>query len=271
MARSKKWWWGLPLLALLWLAVNWIKTPEVEQDLRTRVESASDGAAMVVAGRDVTLPNATKPAHDAADQTYGVRQVIDSQGSQPVTPVDGSSERPPGPAPAMPSPAVPEPASAPEPASPPTTTPADEPQANQPGSTGSLDAKACEQQFAAALSQYKVRFGTAQDILSADSKAALDALVATARACPDEQIEVDGYTDNTGQADFNLALSTRRAEAVVAYLAQHGVSPEHLKAVGFGESHPVAANDTPEGQAENRRIEMKVMDDSAATPPTDAK
>ncbi len=257
MARSKKWWWGLPLLALLWLAAVWIKTPEVEQDLRTRVGSAIDSAPIVVDGRDVTLPNSMKQARDAADQTYGVRQVIDTPGNQPVTHTDSSTERPPEVIPPAPPPA--------------TTTVVDEPQPNQQGATGSLDAKACEQQFAAALNQYKVRFDTAQDILSPASQTALDALVATARQCPDGQLEVDGYSDNTGKAAFNLALSTRRAEAVVTYLAQHGVTAEHLKAVGFGEANPVASNDTPEGQAQNRRIEIKVTDDSAVTAPTDAK
>ncbi|WP_040069447.1 OmpA family protein [Pseudomonas batumici] len=261
MARSKNWWWGLPLLALLWLAAIWITTPEVEQDLRTRVGSATDSAPIVVAGRDVTLPNSIKQARDAADQTQGVRQVIDTLGDQPVTQADNTIGHPPEVVP-------PEPSLEPSPA---PTIAADEPQAIQQSSTGSLDPKACEQQFAAALNQYKVQFDTARDILSAASKTALDALVATARQCPDEQIEVDGYSDNTGKAAFNLALSTRRAEAVVRYLAQHGVTPEHLKAVGFGEANPVASNDTPEGQAQNRRIEVKVTDDSHVTPSTDAK
>ena len=253
MARSKTWWWGLPLLALLWLAAIWITTPEVEQDLRTRVGSAIDSAPVAVAGRDVTLPDATSKTRDTADQTYGVRQVIAT--SLPVTPAESNSV-PPEVAPPAPPPA-------------PAANVVDEPQVTQPGSA--VDAKVCEQRFAAALNQYKVLFDTAQDILSPASQTALDALVATARQCPDEQLEVDGYTDNTGKAAFNLALSTRRAEAVVSYLAQHGVTPEHLKAAGFGEANPVAPNDTLQGQAQNRRIEIKVTDDNPVIAPTDAK
>ncbi|MBV6751705.1 OmpA family protein [Pseudomonas chlororaphis] len=265
MARSKKWWWGLPLLALLWLAALWITTPEVEQDLQTRVGSAIDTAPVAVAGRDVTLPNATSKIRDTADQTYGVRQVIGTLGDQPMTPADSDVGSPPEVVPSAP-------ASMPAPVAPPTPA-VDESQANSQGSAGAADAKAkdCEQQFAAALNQYKVLFDTAQDILSPASKTALDALVATARQCPDEQFEVDGYTDNTGNAAFNLGLSKRRAEAVATYLAKHGVTPQHLKAAGFGEADPVASNDTPEGQAQNRRIEIKVSDDNAVTAPTDAK
>ena len=107
--------------------------------------------------------------------------------------------------------------------------------------------------------------------MSPASQTALDALVTTAKQCPDEQFEVDGYTDNTGNAAFNLGLSKRRAEAVVTYLAKHGVTAQHLKAAGFGEADPVASNDTPQGQAQNRRIEIKVSDDNAVTAPTDAK
>lgn len=257
MARSKKWWWGLPLLALLWLAALWITTPEVEQDLQTRVGSAIDSAPVAVAGRDVTLPNATSKTRDTAGQTYGVRQVIGTLGDEPATPPGSDAGSPPEVVP--PAPAAP------------TTGVVEEPQANAQNSTGVIDAKACEQQFDAALNQYKVLFDTAQDILSPASQTALDALVTTAKQCPDEQFEVDGYTDNTGNAAFNLGLSKRRAEAVVTYLAKHGVTAQHLKAAGFGEADPVASNDTPEGQAQNRRIEIKVSDDNAVTAPTDAK
>ncbi|NWA28022.1 OmpA family protein [Pseudomonas gingeri] len=257
MARSEKWWWGLPLLAVLWLAAFWITTPEVEQDLQTRVGSAIDSASVAVAGRDVTLPNATSNIRDTATQTYGVRQVVGTLGDLPVAPADKEMGSPPEVVP-------------PVPAVPPTSA-VDASPAPPQSSTAVVDAKACEQQFATALNQYKVLFDTAQDILSPASQTALDALVATAKQCPDEQIEVDGYTDNTGNSAFNLGLSKRRAEAVASYLAKHGVTPEHLKAAGFGEANPVAPNDTPQGQAQNRRIEIKVTDDQAMTAPTDAK
>ena len=76
-----------------------------------------------------------------------------------------------------------------------------------------------------------------------------------------------GYTDNTpvgpelqrhGIPD-NLVLSTRRAAAVVTFLVSQGVNPNIISAKGFGDTHPVASNDTPEGRAKNRRIEITVQ------------
>ena len=81
------------------------------------------------------------------------------------------------------------------------------------------------------------------------------------------KIVVWGYTDNTpvgrelqrqGIPD-NLVLSTRRAAAVVTFLVAQGVSPNIISAKGFGDTHPVASNDTPEGRAKNRRIEITVQ------------
>ena len=78
------------------------------------------------------------------------------------------------------------------------------------------------------------------------------------------KIVVYGFTDNApvgpalqraGIAD-NLDLSSRRASSVVAYLRSQGVSPNILSAKGFGDTHPVAPNDTPQGRAQNRRIEI---------------
>lgn len=54
----------------------------------------------------------------------------------------------------------------------------------------------------------------------------------------------------------NIDLSSRRADNVVAYLESQGVSPNVISAKGFGDTHPVASNDTPEGRAKNRRIEI---------------
>jgi OOP family OmpA-OmpF porin len=68
-------------------------------------------------------------------------------------------------------------------------------------------------------------------------------------------VSIDGYTDSTGAETYNQQLSQRRAEAVVDVLVkQHGIDANRLKAVGYGESNPVASNDTAEGRAENRRV-----------------
>jgi OOP family OmpA-OmpF porin len=76
-------------------------------------------------------------------------------------------------------------------------------------------------------------------------------------------IEVQGHTSNTGSAEHNLGLSERRAQAVKAYLIEHsnlkGQSEENLTAHGYGLTQPIDTNDTPEGRANNRRVELKVM------------
>ena len=72
-------------------------------------------------------------------------------------------------------------------------------------------------------------------------------------------LEIAGYTDNTGDAALNLALSQKRAEAVRAALIKYGADPDMLVAKGYGEADPVASNDTAEGRLKNRRIEYHVV------------
>lgn len=71
----------------------------------------------------------------------------------------------------------------------------------------------------------------------------------------DLQVDVEGHTDNVGPEDYNMGLSQRRAQAVVDVLVnQHGIDASRLSPVGFGETQPVASNDTEEGRAQNRRV-----------------
>ena len=72
-------------------------------------------------------------------------------------------------------------------------------------------------------------------------------------------IEIDGHTDNTGDPAANLSLSQQRAEAVRNYLVQQGVRASQLTAKGYGDSRPVAGNNTDEGHFHNRRIEFKAL------------
>ncbi len=73
---------------------------------------------------------------------------------------------------------------------------------------------------------------------------------------PNTRVEVIGHTDNTGSAAYNMDLSQRRAQAVAAVLRQGGVSTGRIVAYGRGEDQPVASNLTPEGRAQNRRVEI---------------
>ena len=69
-------------------------------------------------------------------------------------------------------------------------------------------------------------------------------------------VTVAGYTDSTGTADYNQKLSERRATTVALYLHSRGVAKERLAAIGYGEKKPVASNNTAEGRAKNRRVEI---------------
>ncbi len=76
---------------------------------------------------------------------------------------------------------------------------------------------------------------------------------------PDVSIEISAHTDSKGSDEYNLHLSQKRAESVVQYLINKGISPYRLTAQGYGEQMPVADNETEEGRALNRRVEMKII------------
>jgi len=103
--------------------------------------------------------------------------------------------------------------------------------------------------------------------LNAQAKIVLGKLVPTLSGLQQTKIIVDGYTDNVPIGpglkregiSSNLELSSRRADVVVDYLVNQGVNQNLISAQGFGESNPVASNDTPEGRAQNRRIEVTLV------------
>jgi OmpA-OmpF porin, OOP family len=73
---------------------------------------------------------------------------------------------------------------------------------------------------------------------------------------PDLKVEVDGHADSTGAAAYNMTLSEKRAEAVKKYFVDQGIDPDRLTTKGFGITKPAASNDTREGRAKNRRVEL---------------
>jgi outer membrane protein OmpA-like peptidoglycan-associated protein len=72
-------------------------------------------------------------------------------------------------------------------------------------------------------------------------------------------IEVAGHTDSVGTEEANMALSQRRAQSVVAYLGTRNVRPDRMIAIGAGEGHPIATNDTDAGRQQNRRVELTLV------------
>lgn len=103
---------------------------------------------------------------------------------------------------------------------------------------------------------YGITFDTDSDHLKDESKATLDQLVAAAKAEPAWKLEIQGHTDSTGAADHNQQLSEKRAASVKAYLVKAGIAADRLTTKGFGQSKPIASNDTTLGRSQNRRVEV---------------
>ena len=89
----------------------------------------------------------------------------------------------------------------------------------------------------------------------------LDMVVKLLMENPGLKVEISGHTDNQGSEEHNNQLSENRAQSVVNYLVSQGVESERLLAKGYGFSKPIESNDTPTGRANNRRTELKVLDD----------
>jgi outer membrane protein OmpA-like peptidoglycan-associated protein len=101
-----------------------------------------------------------------------------------------------------------------------------------------------------------VHFETGSAAITQDSYATLDEVVRSLLYYPEVRVEIRGYTDSVGSEQSNMELSKRRADSVRQYLINNGIEPDRVVAVGYGEQDPVASNSTPEGRAQNRRIEF---------------
>jgi peptidoglycan-binding protein ArfA len=78
------------------------------------------------------------------------------------------------------------------------------------------------------------------------------------KACPNAKVAVVGHTDNTGNDAINIPLSGNRAKSVADYLISQGVLAGSIASSGVGSAQPIASNDTPDGQAQNRRVDITV-------------
>jgi OmpA-OmpF porin, OOP family len=119
------------------------------------------------------------------------------------------------------------------------------------------------------VSESAVHFGFNKDALTKDAKADLDKMADAIQNTKGYIITVEGATDSVGNADYNYALSQRRADAVIQYLAaQHGVPAHKIYLIGLGKDKPVDTNKTRAGRAANRRVDVRLMSNSgeAATP-----
>ena len=104
-----------------------------------------------------------------------------------------------------------------------------------------------------------IHFDTNKDVIKPESKPILDRAVEVLKKYQQVRIEVSGHTDSNGEYEHNVDLSQRRAESVRKYLIDNGIEESRIETRGAGPNEPIATNDTAEGRAENRRIEVKIL------------
>jgi len=105
-----------------------------------------------------------------------------------------------------------------------------------------------------------VNFDFDRAVIRPDASVILDEVSSMLSGRPDVAVRVEGYTDATGPEAYNQGLSQRRAASVREYLVEHGIAASRLTSAGLGESQPIATNDTREGRALNRRVELQVLE-----------
>jgi outer membrane protein OmpA-like peptidoglycan-associated protein len=105
----------------------------------------------------------------------------------------------------------------------------------------------------------KVYFAYDKAKIQSRSYALLDEVAQVLKDNPDINVRVEGHTDSRGGDSYNQKLSQRRAESVVDYLTNKGITRSRLNAKGFGESQPIASNSTEAGRAKNRRVEIEII------------
>ena len=130
-----------------------------------------------------------------------------------------------------------------------------------PDSTYTVDIPLKPIEVNAAVVLNNIFFHSARYDLLPESTTELDKLVQLLKENPSMTIEISGHTDSIGNAEGNRILSLNRAQAVVGYLKEKGISVERLSTKGYGADRPVASNATADGRARNRRTEMKILKD----------
>ena len=103
-------------------------------------------------------------------------------------------------------------------------------------------------------------FRPEQSALKTEGKYVLAKLSGVMLAFDDVKLSIEGHTDSTGSDETNRKLSLARADSVKTFLTEMGVSPSIMTTAGFGPDKPLMPNDTPEGRARNRRVEIVMLD-----------
>lgn len=117
-------------------------------------------------------------------------------------------------------------------------------------------APAPEPQFEPVVLSSDVTFAFDSSELRPGAESVLNNVAATLRQNPNVRVNIEGHTDAVGSNEYNLGLSQRRADSVRSYLMSRGISGDRMRTAGYGEERPVATNETDQGRAMNRRVEI---------------
>jgi outer membrane protein OmpA-like peptidoglycan-associated protein len=107
-----------------------------------------------------------------------------------------------------------------------------------------------------------VLFDTGKYTLKPNTQISLAKVSGILQAYPGLKLQVEGYTDSVGGDDYNQKLSENRADAVRNFLVEQGVHSDNISSTGYGKAKPVADNDTAQGRAQNRRVQLVVSGDA---------
>lgn len=116
-----------------------------------------------------------------------------------------------------------------------------------------------EPEFEPVVLSSDVTFAFDSSDLRPGAQSELNSVAVTLRDNPNMRVNIEGHTDYIGSNEYNLALSQRRADSVRSYLMSQGVSGDRMRTMGYGEDRPVASNETDEGRAMNRRVEINAQ------------
>ena len=109
------------------------------------------------------------------------------------------------------------------------------------------------------ICMFDLKFEFGSSILSKDSEKQLDSFVELFKKFPNMHIQINGHTDNVGSEEYNLKLSEERARSVYNYFINKGIAKDRMTIYGYGSEHPIESNDTSDGRAKNRRVEVDIQ------------
>ena len=109
------------------------------------------------------------------------------------------------------------------------------------------------------ICMFDMKFEFASSVLKKESEKQLDKFVEMYRKSPTMKLLINGHTDNVGSDEYNQKLSEDRAKSVYDYFLKHGIPADKMSVKGFGSKYPIDTNETEEGRAKNRRVEVDIV------------